>query len=398
MQIITRDRHRRGIALILVVIAIAAAGVVSLALLGSSSLQASVSRNVQSGARADGLAASGINLAVHYLANPADAGLAQGEIWPGQDGITFGAESPGHVDVSVDAVAGMTDVYDITARGTVTDGATTIERRAAARVAVIQESTIPSALSFNGNLTIRNVMTINGDIKASGSIGIELGATVNGKLIASTLSNLLQILFPGSEQTSVSAPVPTSVPDYRTYRLTPGGTLYSAQLLPPDPGQTFTTLAGVTLNADPMTNPAGIFYAENEVRLAGSTQINGTLLVRQGRLTLTGGNNTVNPRDGFPAIVVSGADLRTATNAPNTLTANGLVYLGAGITRSGTISSSRLTINGGLQIASGGVSSTYNAPIQINYVGTRLKLPLFATEQDRGPTQVRMVSYRSVRQ
>jgi hypothetical protein len=102
-----RRRAERGIAYLLVMIAVAAAAVMGWAMLSVSSLRAQVDVNALDGVEADGLAESGANLAIYYLRfpdrSPIDpvVGAAGNAHYPGQASIALFPDSAGTVSVTV---------------------------------------------------------------------------------------------------------------------------------------------------------------------------------------------------------------------------------------------------------------------------------------------------------
>src|SRR5688500_18904351 len=110
------QRRRRGIAMLLVIAAIAVASVMGLAILSSTTLQGQVVGNTQKSMSADCLAESGINLAMYYLLNPASApSLNADGYWPGATDYSLGSDFSGTVTIAITRPA--TNTYDITAVG-----------------------------------------------------------------------------------------------------------------------------------------------------------------------------------------------------------------------------------------------------------------------------------------
>ncbi len=89
-----------------------------------------------------------------------------------------------------------------------------------------------------------------------------------------------------------------SAPDQiRTYRLFPGGPQYSV----PRCG---TTVADTTLEADPQTNPLGVFYCSEDVSIENNVTLRGTLVVA-GDMELDGRNVQMQAAS-LPALYQSG--------------------------------------------------------------------------------------------
>src|SRR5690606_12378445 len=100
--------------------------------------------------------------------------------------------------------------------------------------------------------------------------------------------------------------------DVRTFHDAPylfsDGQLYWADPLPVSFGRIGNRQLGPT-----PTNPAGVYYHTGNLTLNGNVRIHGTLVVRNGSLTLAGLNNhidaTLSHSLGFPALVVDGSIL-----------------------------------------------------------------------------------------
>lgn len=113
----------------------------------------------------------------------------------------------------------------------------------------------------------------------------------------SDLNNMLSVSTPDiSKNTAAPLSHPGTV---ATYRLYPGGVLYSATTLP-------ATLQNTTLQGSPRTNPLGIFVREGWVQIGNNVTIKGTVIASgtSGTIELTGTNINLTPVD-LPALAVS---------------------------------------------------------------------------------------------
>src|SRR4030095_5832457 len=85
-------KHRRAMALLMVVTVLGVVAIVGFALLSAASLQAQAASNSTRSAEAASLAESGMELACYYLLYPSKAPVAipVGSYWAGATGIHFG--------------------------------------------------------------------------------------------------------------------------------------------------------------------------------------------------------------------------------------------------------------------------------------------------------------------
>jgi hypothetical protein len=110
--------------------------------------------------------------------------------------------------------------------------------------------------------------------------------------LSGVLLNLLQALLGVSIQNNSSTDTitwahPGNVPSYRLY---PGGPVYNV----PTVG---SILSQVTLQADPLTNPAGLFYSPSRLSLDDNVTVRGTLITDSGEgdIFITGDDVSVSP-------------------------------------------------------------------------------------------------------
>ena len=143
-------------------------------------------------------------------------------------------------------------------------------------------SSYPTTLAQrNQFLTDLNAMRSNGypDCRPfTGVITMPTGSTtttVRSQLTSNLGLNLTN--SPGSNVSNWSHPGTVS-----TYRLFPGGPSYNVPSLG-------TTISGTTLQADPRTNPAGIFFRNGDLSIGNNTTVVGTLIAT-GDINLVGTN------------------------------------------------------------------------------------------------------------
>jgi len=372
---------RRGAALILVLITIAFATVMGLALLSSASLQANITSNAVQADQARYLADSGLNLGVYYLLHPDKSPKAPSDrYWTGGTGISLGASVSGTVDVTAtpgDPANPYPPQFTLrtTASALTPSGRTTIHTGSAV-VNIGYVFDMPAAAAFNTNITCPAGVRFNGDVISNGSIQLQSGDLITGNVTAAmfsggTVNGTLSLVPAGSLEVPSSTNISFSAytPTYRY-----NGTTYNAALL------SGGTWSARTLSADPVTNPGGIFYTTSDVVLSGNCTINGTLIVRGGRLRYANGNSSITPVSGFPALMVD-KDIQVI-GASAVLTVNGLVWTKQGISQmSSPNTGSMLTINGALILDAAATWYTSYTGIQVvvNYTPANLNVPDFSS-------------------
>jgi hypothetical protein len=172
---VARSRHhhvfssppRRGVALILVMGVILVAAVLGYAMLSHASLTQQVSANASQSAAAQGMAESGVNLAIYYLQNPekwkeyptaypdTEKYDRDGKYWTGTKGqfVDFGSPSIGSVKVTVERTNPLVRwQYDVVATGRC--AGSSLERTVNATVYLDAEYKIEHAAVFTNDVTL----------------------------------------------------------------------------------------------------------------------------------------------------------------------------------------------------------------------------------------------------
>jgi Tfp pilus assembly protein PilX len=393
----TRERNggrpRTGVALILVLFVISFATVMGFALLSSASLQVNISANAVHAAQARYLAESGLNLGVYYLLHPEQSPKsASDRFWSGGTSIGLGSAVNGTFDIAItpsDASAPYPPRFTLSATGrAIGPSGSATTHTATAVVEMDYDFHMPAAAGFNTNIAIPAGVRFNGNVLSNGTITMNSLSRIDGNVQAvSLLGGVLNGLFtpivagtlevPSSGNIQFSAYTPTYEYNGQTYN--------AVQLAA-------GTWTETTLSPDPLTNPGGIFYVTSDVFLNGSVTINGTLVVRGGRLRYARGGNSITPVSGFPALLVDN-DLQVAgTNAA--LTVNGLVWVCKGLTQITPNTGSSLTINGALILdpAATWYAVASGMTVLINHVPANLNVPDFSTVSLR-PRAVKPLSW-----
>jgi len=356
-----RLQKRTGLALVLVISVLAFAAIIGYAMLSTASMQAQTTLNSNLALTADALADSGVDLACYYLQNPGKAPKAVplGGFYDGGT-ITFGSKMPGSVDLAISQL-GTDGDYKIVSVGRAANR--NIAHTVTATVHVTSGYQVRSIVGFSQNGTLPLSSTVNGDVQANGIL-TNLGA-LNGNVLSpsgilgsgSVLGGLIAI------NPNNNTPIPnlTTLRSFSTYSY--NGNTYSAALISGLP--TGTTLGPTG------SNPAGIYRYSGALTMNHNVTINGTLIVENGDLNISGGGNTITPVDGFPALIaksnvwVRGTIL--PSSSPRDLTINGMAWLGGNLKYSGLVSNAFFKVNGALQFGNGGsVDVLFLPPLVVN--------------------------------
>lgn len=373
-------RRDRGIALVLVIAVVAMASIMGMAILSASSLQAQVKGTTVRGTDAQYLAESGVNVALHYLMRPEGAPLLNSDgYYPGQSNLSLGSEVNGSVSITVAKVSGLSDTYDVIATGSAgpnPDSRTT--RELTVRAYVPSTFVIDKAASFGGNFTVVSGMTVNGDLRADGTVTVT--GTVNGNISAtgsnatwSTNPTYPTCAVPAVSQISLYTTLSAGAPFY-TYKDSNGNTqIGTPQVLG----------ASVTGTLTPaVNNPMNVWYTDNDLTL-GDCTINGTIFARgAGRKVTIAGNAIVSAHSGMPAFLVNSNVLWPGTSAAKSLTVDGLLWTaGSFVASSGTATNCTTTVNGALMMSSSTprIHSSYSGVLNVTYNASKVTLPDFCS-------------------
>ena len=355
-QNLVKGRRRAGLALLLVIGVLAFAAIIGFAMLSSASMQAQTTLNSSLALTADALADSGVDLACYYLINPdkAPTAVPLGSYYHGGT-ISFGANMPGSVDLTITPLATAGD-YQIVSVGRATGR--NIAHTVTANVHVNSGYRVKSIVGFSQNGTLPLSATVNGDVQANGLL-VNLGV-VNGNVLspnpiqgAGTITGGLVAISPSN---TTPIPSPAELRSYSTYTF--NGNTYSAAVISGLP--TGTTLGPTA------SNPAGIYRYSGTLTMNHNVTINGTLIVENGDLNISGGGSTITPADGFPALIAKANVYMRGTLLPSTsprdLTVNGFAWVGGGLKYSGLFSNGFFAVNGALMFGNGGTVDTLFTP------------------------------------
>ncbi len=409
----THHRRRRGVAMLLVLGVIAMATVLGYAMLATGSLQKQVSSNGAATAGAQGMAESGVNLAMYYLQHPdkrndypatypeTENYDRAGTYWRGTGGqfVNVGSPVAGSIKVTVNrSNPAIRWQYDIQAVGRAAGSA--VERKVEATVWVNSEYKIRHAAMFSNDVTFTAGSRVgqngqgNGDVYSNGAVIIRSTANVWGtglrrKSLSTPVRPFLNWVTPVPLVPQVVPRNGTEVRDYRTYEM-PAGTPRVASTL---------TIAAIgdgtgTMRLQASTaNPAGIFYAPGNFTLTRNAEVRGTLIVA-GNLLVDGGEITCRANDGFPALLVNGDIRFTNGLGTSNLTVEGVTWVGGKIDATlaqypALTSTGALLVNGASPI----FALTSGGKVFLNFDSNRTALPDLS-DVGRTPQNVKVISWR----
>ena len=328
-----------GFAMLLVMILVAVGVILGMSYLATASLDARISHNFHSLARARYLAESGLEHGLYVLRHS-----------PEQFEDAGGQIGPFYVEGAVDRyfIVAQPDLaepgrYTLTSTAYVGDvqrtSSVTVYRAPAAVIDLHH-----GLLVGGGVVWTPWNLSISGDVHVNGSV-FNLAA-INGHLTATGVAvDLCGRVSGGADGAQEPVSVPQiRVQDYTSYILFGRG--YSAvefaerDLHPSNP---LCRGGAVT-----PSNPGGVVHLRppgGEVGLKNGFQFTGTLII-EGDVRLEGNNVRLTAVEGFPAIVATGS--LVVTDSARNVSINGLVVADQGIVPSGPTFSANTVITGGL--------------------------------------------------
>lgn len=371
--------HHRGIALILVVFVMALAAILGYAMLSASAVQATASGNAVAAAVARAQAESGIHLAMYYLLNPGNAPNAPPCTW---SNVTFATTQPAETipgSVTIEVRSPTNNCYPVVATGSSgsATGGGAVTRTITANICVGGNYLIQQAGAFNSSVTLGSLVsftsaTPNAPAVASNSTVTNNGQ-ISGNISAPTVIENGTQTNGGVTSAPAVAPAPAStayIYDYTQPYVYQGATCYPTQIT----GATITTLPA----SSPTTNPLGIYYCTGNLTVNGQINLSGTLIVGgvltdSSKIYITPVASTL--ATNMPALVVK--NKLTISGASRVLNATGVVYVGAGISGSGSTATSNITINGAL-LDTGSLSG-YSGVLSVTYNSAYTNIPSFVS-------------------
>ena len=325
---------RKGAALLVVLFIVMAITILSLGFLSRSDVELACGRNMILRTQIDYLAESGLEHARGLILNPQDV---DSEYWTGAAAQQLVADSTEYYDLEI-----VRDDSDPTDRCNYTidcnaywlEGGERVGR-SGLRAQLRLDPCI--ALWIGNDATIRNGITVNGDVYCNGAL--VNGGAIDGDAFANSLS--------GNSISGQLKPVADLSLDWPRVTVTDFTANYAAQII------STGTVSGQTFGP---YNPVRVCYRDGSLLLAGNVRIEGMLIVN-GNLIVQGNANTITAAKKCPALLVTG-DL--IVNNGGNLAVNGLaivkgtVQVGAGAGNVSVLGG--LFVQGGLMETAGDFS------------------------------------------
>jgi hypothetical protein len=406
------------VALLLVLGVVVVAAVLGYAMLSSAAMTRQVTNSAAITAGAQGMAESGVNLALYYLQNPeaspqyptaypaTEAYERDRKFWTGTNGQFVDVASPAIGQVKVTVTRPNPAVrwyYEIEAVGRAPGS--TLERKVMASTYVNAEYRFEHATVTTNDVGWTGNTRIEGDSYSNGGLSIRTGGVIIGRAIRRK-SGATQVLPTGGWMAPPANPkiVPTfdEVRSYLKYELPRGVENHATVLTKTDIGSAGVPLLGLLASGESLgptaSNPAGVYYAPGDLTMHADSEVRGTLIVR-GNLTILGTNVRIHePKPGFPALVVGGnVNYGLLTVAPK-LSVSGVMYV-AGRIDSALLSGGLLPtvdVDGAMLV--GGTSPVFlSLPlsfVRVKYNPTLANVPDFS-EVGRTPISVKVLEWEA---
>lgn len=354
-SILHRGHLRPGVAMLMVLAAVAIVFVVGLGLVSSLPAAARTTGNLLDRDRAVYLAESGLTEALHRLEHPPD-----GDTWTGVSGRSI-AGLDGTYDVLIEETDD--DVYLITATGRATgrDGRS-MTHRVSSTVRVEAGGgggnfTMDATIMAGGNITIPRGARIEGDLSVAGDV-TNFG-TVKGTIAAiGTIDDQGQSEGSLPPQGSIEMPK-VSLGEMLNYEYE--GETYSARKIN---GRATRRLGG---NYDPVSddNPLGVVVVLGTAILRDDVKIKRGILVVNGDLYLNGHSLKINGADeGRVALYTQ--DLFFTRRGSELVVKGGPAYITQRLVSGGFSSDSKLRADSGLMISQG-TAGDFNGDFKVRY-------------------------------
>lgn len=367
---------------------IGVASVMGMAVLSSQTLQTTACASADRAAQADALAESGLNLGLYYLQNLNDSTKCPSTVGSAsyrQSGISLGSAVNGTCDLTIAYNSRVNPTrYTLTSVGSTTGG-TAISRTLTATVDVNYFGYGMMLWNTSSSTTLPLNVSVTGDVLALASV------QNNGTIVGTLYSNAVSGSGTATSTRTTSGinytPVPSTVAHYYPlYAHYKDGKSYSPTSI------LTTSLSSTTLTTNAISNPAGIHYRSGDLTLAGNVKITGTLVVT-GKLYVSGTGNSITSTSHYPALIVD-SDINFMASGAQ-LDVTGLVYTGAKVGKSSSVTSGKLNITGAL-LAAGG-SSAFDPLVQVNikYDRARASVPSLTNLARPAPTSVSIINWKN---
>ncbi|HEY0009608.1 MAG TPA: hypothetical protein VGB55_12850 [Tepidisphaeraceae bacterium] len=363
----------RGIALIMVIMAVGLASVMAVAVLATAQMRATIAGVGQSRLQGQYLAQSGLNLAVYYIEHPEASPV------PLKDGYWGSVHYPGENNLRLSPLLGeltITVVNTAIGQLTVTSVATIDEQKttATAKISLRKSRTFEYASFNRSGLTLNSLSTVTGGLYTDGAISPPATGQVSGTIVAANGA-----LLPGGQpfNPAESTEYPISLIDYYAPTYFYQGRRCTAQTLP----QTVGLLLPIQ---DIFNNPANVWYVkDNNTTFSQPLTMVGTIVTARNRSAIFTSSVTITPFPDMPALVV-GKDLEMR-NAGRTVRLNGVTYVGGLLRGNSTATGSTLRVNGAFISGNSGwpVHSSFRASLNLQHNASAATVSGFADELEK---------------
>lgn len=349
-----RPASRRGIAMVMVMVAVSLAFVVGLSLVSGLPATARASSNMIDRDCSVFLAESGLTEALYRLANP-----PSGEtIWSGVAGRTL-PNVPGSYDVTITNVTG--DTYRITSTGSMTG-----RSGQSLTHAIHMDVTVVVA---GGGMTMEHTVVLGSATFIPGNLDVDGDVHVNGSVwnfgdINGTLSASGNITDWGSTNGTDANADAMEMPEvdldaYNTY--THNGTTYSAEVL------TASEANNLPPNYYPSNaaNPLGVVVVEESLSMSTDLHIHDGIFVVRGNLTVNNNDLEIDGPDNQMSLLVEN-NVYMNNNGSDVDVTQGTAYVGSRVISTFSGSNSTFSASEGL-IAVGGLPILYPGNLDVSF-------------------------------
>ena len=369
-------------AMVLVLCAIGLATILGAAIIATSSTQVQLKGNILSASHAQYLADSGVNLGIYRLQHPQTAPLLNSDgFYPGENGISIGADVAGTVDLAITSVG--TNTYNVAATAHYGPNPNKqVTRSLTSKVYLNLKYMQTDAVSFAGNFTLPDFMSVIGDARCDGSLVLSPGASISGAVTA-TSSNAPSFTAPPAFPV-LAAPNLANIDIWNTT----GAAIPYYNYVDVD-GTTkigyAQPLAAVTTGSltPDASNPKNVWYADSMVVLT-NVNMTGTIVMRDPARRLTIMDTAhITAMDNMPALISAGPIAFAADATVKELNIEGLCWIGGSITTVGALPATNcsIVIDGALLCGPTvhSVSASYGGTINVTFDANKAQVPNLST-------------------
>lgn len=315
-----RPAQPRGVALVMVMAAVTVAGVIAYTALSSSARSLQAENYHQTTILAKTAAENGFSLAQHLLTHPEEAGrtLPLG-YYNGSEGSRVDAGDGATFELNIVSLGDALYQVESTGRARNIDGGEKVAA-VSGRIKLTGNWRPIAPLMLSDGQTISTAVTCTGDAASNGVIHV--AGSVLGNIMSSNHEDYVNGTPP--DDSRLISPPPSDLELVKAYEA--GGYYLKDGVV-----KRGAMLTSSTLTNWDSTWPEVVFYDSAmplTLRLNSSTPVTSTLVILNGGL-VTEGNVTFNAPGNMPAVInLSKTQLNGSSATGNSVTVNGLLYLG----------------------------------------------------------------------